>query len=198
MNNSAPSQGSVLPDRLISLNMPPYAESNKRDSNETNLLLLNLNKRQDSMHELQSADNWLSLTSARVYTVPTVVSQTKYSPNLLRGIVEGFIKTCQRWNLDSEQQKTLLGLSPSDPYGDLVLIGLVNFMSQDFEDRIGYVIGISIGLQILFRGNREAEINWLNCERKSLSNSAPIEYMLNGHMIDIIKISHLVDRERGF
>ena len=150
------------------------------------------------MHELQLVDDWLSPTSAQVNTVPTVDSQTKNLPNLLRGIVEGFIKTCQRWNLNSEQQKTLLGVSPSDPFGDLVLCGTLNFMSQDFEDRIGYVIGISIGLQILFRGNREAEINWLNSKRKSLGDLAPIAYMLNGHMIDIIEISHLVDRERGF
>ena len=194
MNNSAAFQGSVLPDRPISLKSTSYVESNKRDSNETNLLLSNLN----SMHELPPADNWLSPTSAWVNTVPTVDSQTINLPNLITGIAEGFIKTCQKWNLNSEQQKTLLGLSPSDPFGDFVLCGTLSFMSRDFEDRIGYVIRISIGLQILFRGNREAEINWLNCKRKSLDESTPIAYMLNGHMTDIIEISHLVDRERGF
>ena len=197
MNDFAPSQGSVLTDTPKSVISKDYPKSYEIDSNERNLAYLNLNKPQGSIHELQQA--WSGrISSTRENSVPTTFSQTKNLPNSPRGIVEGFIKTCQRWNLNSEQQKTLLGYSPSDPYDDLVLCVAPIFMTQDFKDRIGYVIGISIGLQILFRGNREAEINWLVCKRKSLGDLAPIVYMLKGHMIDIIEISHLVDRERGF
>ena len=114
-----------------------------------------------------------------------------------KGIVEGFVKVCNRWGLDQKKQKILLGISESGIFSDAILNDNSFNLPQDLKDRIGYVISISLGLGILFGGNTDAEIEWLNSNRHSLSDLTPIEYMLQGHMFNIINIAEMVNRERG-
>lgn len=73
-----------------------------------------------------------SLTSqnigAQIITLPEVREQVRSR----KGIVDAFVKTCQRWELDSDGQMILLGYRPNDATGRRVLAGQWIPSSQDF------------------------------------------------------------------
>ncbi len=91
----------------------------------------------------------------------------------------------------------LLGYRSGDSVGARILDGRVRSLSQDIEDRSGYVIAISIGLGIHYGENIDAENEWLRRPRETLGGRSPLDYMLGGHMIDLIAINRMVERERG-
>ena len=112
-------------------------------------------------------------------------------------VIEVFAKTCERWKLDEEQRLILLGLKANEGIGWKALTSLWNKPSRDVEDRAGYVIGISLGLSVLFQENLEAELSWLREPRTKLNFKSAIDYMLEGGMINLIVVSETVKRERG-
>ena len=89
----------------------------------------------------------------------------------------------------------LLGYESGDSVGIQILNGRVRARSRDITDRFGYVIAISIG--ILYGENIDAENEWLRRLREVLDGRSPLDYMLGGHMIDLITINRMVERERG-
>ena len=78
-----------------------------------------------------------------------------------------------------------------------MLMGRVLALSLDVTDRAGYVIAISVGLGILYGENADAENRWLRRTRSALDGQSPLERMLGGHMIDLITVNRMVERERG-
>ncbi|MDE0302621.1 MAG: hypothetical protein OXJ38_05355 [Gammaproteobacteria bacterium] len=114
-----------------------------------------------------------------------------------RGIFEAFVKTCQRWELDLDSQITLLGCRENISTGHQILSGHIISPSQDIVDRAGYIVGISLGLGALFGEAIDAEIDWLKCPRKKLQNKSPLEYMLEGHLVNLFAIAEMVRHERG-
>ena len=115
----------------------------------------------------------------------------------LRGVVDAFVKTCQRWKLSNEDQLVLLGYEAEDAVGERVLAGQMLPSSKDFKDRIGYVVGISLGLGALFGEVIEAELGWLKDPREQLNGMSSLDYMLEGHMANLFAIAEIVARERG-
>ena len=111
-----------------------------------------------------------------------------------------FIKTCDRWKLDTLQRKCLLGFLEHEldnETDELFVNDNFHNLPDDLDDRIGYLIKIGLGLQILFASNRCAEIRWLHGKRKNLKNLSPIEYMSQGNLSNIIQVAELVDRDRN-
>ncbi len=108
-----------------------------------------------------------------------------------------FIKTCERWRLDEEQQWILLGYGADGGVRRRIFFDNSNELSRDVEDRAGYVIGISLGLSALFQDKLEAELSWLNEPRANLNSKSAIDYMLEGGMVNLIVVSEMVKRERG-
>src|SRR6267143_1498920 len=62
-----------------------------------------------------------------------------------KGAIDGFVRTCERWRLSQPEQIILLGYAGNELAGLPVLAGRVR-PSQDVIDRVGYALGISIGL----------------------------------------------------
>lgn len=114
-----------------------------------------------------------------------------------RGIFEAFVKTCQRWELDLDSQITLLGCRENVATGRQILSGHIISPSQDILDRAGYIVGISLGLGAVFGEAIDAEIDWLKCPRVKLQNKSPLDYMLEGHLVNLFAIAELVKHERG-
>ena len=112
-------------------------------------------------------------------------------------VIKIFIKTCERWRLDEEQQWILLGYRAEGDVRRSIFFGNFNVLSRDVEDRAGYVIGISLGLSALFQDKLEAELSWLNEPRAKLSSKSAIDYMLEGGMVNLIVVSEMIKRERG-
>ena len=112
-------------------------------------------------------------------------------------IIDLFLNTCDRWSLNEHQRLTLLGYSQCVSIGHDILGGCLNELPRDVEDRAGYVVGISLGLDVLFGENIEAEISWMQLPRKKFNGKSAIEYMLEGGFINLSVISEMVKRERG-
>lgn len=112
------------------------------------------------------------------------------------GIYDSYSKTCRRWDLSRDQQVALLG-HPGDFTGQRIPNGQLVPQSPDQRDRAQYIVGISLGLGILFEENIAAEVDWLNQPRASLGNKSPLDYMLEGHMTNLLTIVEMVKRERG-
>jgi len=113
------------------------------------------------------------------------------------GLIDAFVNTCQRWHLTQDQQLTLLGLANDTSFGAQILEGRIALGMQDMEDRIGYVVGISLGLGAMFGESVAAERDWLNRPRPELRGKSPFSLMLEGHMANLISVAELVHRERG-
>ena len=112
-------------------------------------------------------------------------------------VIKVFIKTCERWRLDEEQQLILLGYGAEGYLQWSIFFANFNVQLRDVEDRAGYVIGISLGLNALFQDKLEAELSWLNEPRDKLNSKSAIDYMLEGGMVNLIVVSEMVKRERG-
>lgn len=113
------------------------------------------------------------------------------------GVLEAFLKTCQRWHLSLEQQVILLGYKGSEFFGLQFLEGRVLAPPQDVRERAGYILAISIGLGSLFDKSERAELAWLNAPRKALNGRSALAYMLEGRMANLMDIAAMVDHERG-
>ena len=113
------------------------------------------------------------------------------------GLVDAFLKTCQRWQLNSDDQMILLGYRPNDAVGLRVLAGQWTPSSQDFEDRVGYVAAVGLGLGALLGEAVDAEIRWLKQPRARLDGKSALEYMLEGHMASLFVVARMVTHERG-
>lgn len=112
------------------------------------------------------------------------------------GIVDAFIKTCQRWGLNEDQQVILLGYFGNEFFARRILEGGWLRVPQDVRDRIGYVLGISVGLGALYNENAQAEVTWLGRNHPKLDGVSPLALMLQGRMVALMTVAHLVAEER--
>jgi hypothetical protein len=114
-----------------------------------------------------------------------------------QGVMDGFIKTTQRWGLTDRQKLILLGYGDNEFLGPQLLNGRWLRPPQDVIDRVGYVVGISLGLGAIFNELLEAELRWLNTGNDKLNGKTPLEHMLGGRMNALITVSRLVEEERA-
>ena len=125
------------------------------------------------------------------------MSQRTAEPNRFQGVLNAFEKTCQRWNLDEDEQKILLGGQPGVSSERQSFVRYRKVVSRDMKDRVGYIVAISLGLGILFDENSELERRWLNRSLEKLQGKSPLAYMLEGGMKNLITVNDIVEKERG-
>ncbi len=114
-----------------------------------------------------------------------------------RGVMDGFVKTCQRWGLSEREQLVLLGLGGDGEFlGRQLLRGNWLSPSQDVKDRAGYILGISIGLGAIFDEDAHAEVSWLKKVHPNVRGTSPLDLMLNGKMASLMMVARLVAEER--
>jgi hypothetical protein len=116
---------------------------------------------------------------------------------LRKGAIQAFVKTCERWKLATKDQIVLLGYGTNHTTGANILNGRVLSPSQDVRDRTGYVLGISLGLGAVFDESAEVELAWLRKPHPKLGKVAPLTYMLEGRMANLIAVADLVAEERA-
>ena len=140
---------------------------------------------------------FLEFSRARVMAIQTARTGAGAGAGTRRSIVDAFAKTCERWGLNCSEQLVLLGYQADHVVGQQVLAGGIAPTSQDVRDRVGYVVGISLGLGALFGDIIDAEIDWLRHPRKWLDGVSPLEHMLEGHIANLIVVAEMVKHERG-
>lgn len=114
-----------------------------------------------------------------------------------KGVIDAFVKVCQRWQLGEQQQLVLLGYGDNEFFGKQILLGRWLKAPQDVKDRSGYVVGISLGMGSIFNEVVEAELAWLNAVHVRLNGRSPMAVMLDGKMRSLMVVSALVTRERA-
>jgi hypothetical protein len=90
----------------------------------------------------------------------------------------------------------LLGYKGNETEGAALMRAAI-LPSIDLRDRIGYVLGISIGLGAVFGESELAELTWLRAARREIGGVSALDYMLEGRMANLITVVELVSRERG-
>jgi hypothetical protein len=111
--------------------------------------------------------------------------------------LRAFLKIAELWNLSTEEQMTLLGVSTRSTFFGWKKDGEA-LLSRDTLERISYVLGIYKALQILLPDEKAAD-EWVR-----RPNSAPpfggrsaLERMLGGQVADLFVVRHYLDAQRG-
>lgn len=111
--------------------------------------------------------------------------------------LRAFFNIASAWNLNTAQQRTLLGNPPSSTFFKWKR-ELGGNLPRDVLERISYVLGIYKALQILIPDAQQADA-WV-----SAPNSAPtfdgrsaLERMLGGNVGDLYAVRQYLDAQRG-
>lgn len=104
-----------------------------------------------------------------------------------------------KWDLGSEQQLALLGMSPESRKllaqyrrGERPLPN-----SRDTLDRAGYLMGIHKGLRLLFPEDEALRYSWVSRRNALLEGRTPLEIMLEEGLVGLARIARFVDFQRG-
>ena len=123
-----------------------------------------------------------------------VVAERHLSGPALRA----FFRIATLWDLDTTQERTLLGHPPSSTFFKWKKAPQAANVSRDVLERISYVLGIFKALEILFPDPARADA-WLR-----RGNDAPLfggrsalERMLSGNVADLFVVRQYLDAQRG-
>jgi Protein of unknown function (DUF2384) len=112
--------------------------------------------------------------------------------------VRAFTNIARLWQLDTEEQLTLLGDPPRSTYYKWKKQPEAAHLGRDTLERISYLLGIYKALQILLPDEKAAD-GWI---RKP--NSAPpfggrsaLQRMLSGNVSDLYVVRQYLDAMRG-
>jgi hypothetical protein len=113
-----------------------------------------------------------------------------------RGLVEGFVKTCQRWMLSPEQQAVLIGYKENALGASDILAGRVKIPSQDVKDRMRFLVRMSLTLGALFNEVADSEVVWLHAKRVAFDGRSALDVLLQGRMTDVLAVVRFAESER--
>jgi hypothetical protein len=113
-----------------------------------------------------------------------------------RGVITGFTKVCERWQISKGKQIALLGYADDEFVGAQILSGRTRG-GQDVKDRVGLLIAIAVGLRALFNNSVGSETRWLQTCRAEIGGKSAIDYMAEGRMVNLMRVREIVDRERA-
>lgn len=112
--------------------------------------------------------------------------------------LRAFFRISDRWDLDTEQERLLLG-SPGRSTFFRWKRDLSGQLPQDALERISYILGIYKALHLLFSDDRQAD-GWVR-----RPNAAPLfggrpalERMLGGQVADLFVVRQYLDAQRGW
>lgn len=113
----------------------------------------------------------------------------------ITGPVKFFSKLLDLWGLAEDDGAILLGFESKQDYTD-ILRGVSSLKNKDSKDRVRYLVKIRVGLRELFR-NDESERMWLRERQPELGNESPLDLLLEGSFLNIIRVEQYVARISG-
>ena len=103
------------------------------------------------------------------------------------------------WNLTTEEQLSLLGLSPKSR----ALLtkyrkgqAAIN-PGRDTLDRVGWLLAAHKALRLLYPENENIRYSWIKRRNKVFNNLTPLQVMITEGMIGVAKVSRYLDFQRG-
>lgn len=118
--------------------------------------------------------------------------------NLAGPALRAFFQISRRWNLNTEQERRLLG-SPGRSTFFRWKRDHAGSVPQDVLERISYLLGIYKALHILFPDGEQADA-WVNKVNASplFGGRTALEHMLGGHVADLFVVRQYLDAQRGW
>ncbi len=108
------------------------------------------------------------------------------------------IKLFDHWQLSTEDQLALLGLS----IGNRAAIGryrrgepLAN--SRDLLERVGHLLAIHKNLRLLFPHNRDLAYAWVTTRNRAFGEKTPVELVGERGFSGLLHVRAYLDRARG-
>ena len=114
-----------------------------------------------------------------------------------RAALRTFYNIAEAWQLNVDEQMTLLGLSSRSTYFKWKREG-PGRLPRDAVERLSYIFGIWKALQILLP-EPEAADDWIRRPNSAapFRGSTALDRMLSGHVADLYEVRRYLDGERG-
>lgn len=111
--------------------------------------------------------------------------------------LKAFFNIAQKWELTSEQERILLGISISTLYH--WKSKKQGTLSTDTLERISYILGIYKALRILLP-TEDAANKWIKKPNTAplFNGKSALEKLLQGHVVDLADVRRYLDAERGW
>jgi hypothetical protein len=109
--------------------------------------------------------------------------------------LKGFFGVLQRWGVDNETARTLLGSPPERTFFEWKR-GRAGRVSDDTLRRIGYVAGIWKALQILYSDPALAD-GWVKRPNGHFGGQTPLQRMAAGDVTDLAAVRAYLDAARA-
>ena len=110
--------------------------------------------------------------------------------------LKAFFGITQKWQLNSEQERTLLGTTPATFYRWKK--NKTGSLNQDTIERISYVLGIYKALRILLPTETAANQWIMKPNNASLfGGKSALDKLMAGRVIDLADVRRYLDAERG-
>ncbi|MDE1899875.1 MAG: DUF2384 domain-containing protein [Xanthomonadaceae bacterium] len=104
-----------------------------------------------------------------------------------------------RWQLPTEVQLALLGMSPESRKvlaqyrrGERALPG-----TRDTLDRAGYLLGIHKALRLLFPEDEGLRYGWVQRRNRLFGERTPLQVMVEDGLVGLARVARFVDFQRG-
>lgn len=119
------------------------------------------------------------------------------SGDLAAPALRAFFRVAEHWQLNTAQQRTLLGNPPSSTFFKWKK-EQGGALSRDVLERISYVLGIYKALQILLPEPERAD-RWIHAPNAAplFGGKPALERMLAGNVGDLYAVRAYLDAERG-
>ncbi|MGB0910711.1 MAG: MbcA/ParS/Xre antitoxin family protein [Nitrospirales bacterium] len=125
------------------------------------------------------------------------IKQNSHPEDLSGPALRSFFRIADLWNLNVEEQQTLLGLRSRSTYFKWKKNTQVQ-LPKDTLERISYLLGIYKALQILLPDESAADA-WVRQSNTAspFGGQSALSRMLCGHVSDLYVVRKYLDAERG-
>lgn len=113
-------------------------------------------------------------------------------------IAKMLIKMFDLWNMSTEEQLDVLGLSTANRAAlTRYRKGEPIAQSRDMLDRAGYLLAIHKNLRLLFPHNRDLAYAWMRTRNKAFDGRTPVEVIREWGFAGLLTVRAYLDRARG-
>jgi hypothetical protein len=110
---------------------------------------------------------------------------------------KAFLNITEKWGLNVQQQRTLLGDVPESTFHKWKKEGNIK-LDKDKLERISYILGIHKSLRILHRNDSVYNVVTRNIQNGLFKGKSPLEIMLDGRVMDLYHVRQFFDGQRGW
>ena len=134
---------------------------------------------------------------AVVKPIPRLARPARDHRDLVVPGLRTFFRIAEKWGLDNEQCRVLLGAPARSTYFRWKA-GEIGAVSKDLVERLSYLLGIYKALQVLLPQAGHAD-EWVRRPNQApaFGGASPLERMLVGDVADLYVVRRYLDGERS-